>query len=350
MNILIAYGGKSVEHDISVITGCLARGYFRGDVYSVYFDRDNVPHLADNALTPRLHMGKFNNTVRFLLGEGAIAVCKGRREKRVHIDVAVNCCHGLNGEDGSFSALCQLCGIPLVGSGIAPSAVAMDKILTKQMLNALGFATVEGVEVTAKSQHGVEKLGFPVIVKPALLGSSIGIKVCHDDRQLQLALTDAFRYCDRALVERALTDFTELNCAVMRVNGNVVTSAVDKPLTVHEVLTFEDKYIDGKPSVTQQEDNVTVEVKRVTADIYEKFHFGGVVRVDFLLDRSGKLFVNEINTTPGSLAYGLWELTFSRTQYGEALTEQAVADYRQMQSHVYTFDSGVLTGKGAKKK
>ena len=360
MNILIIYGGKSCEHDISIITACLARGYFEGNLYSAYLDKNNKCYLVPNDYTPKKHVEtKFNKTVVFKLGEGAIAVMKGKRVvKTVKIDVAVNCCHGVNGEDGCIAALTQLAGIPLVGSDVASSAVAMDKALTKRILNSFKIPTVKGKELKRSDlpdlgMH-VKNLNFPLIVKPCKLGSSIGVEVCKEYADLESALARAFRLDAKVLVEEALTDFAELNCAAMRSNGKVVLSVIDQPLTIHDILTFADKYVaneafDRKPAPLDEK--VASEVNRLTTLVYEKLGFSGVIRVDYLLDRiTGKLYVNEINTTPGSLAYGLWEATYSRTAYGEALVEQAVADYRDMQSFVYDFDSGVLSGGGGVKK
>ena len=360
MNILIIYGGKSCEHDISIITACLARGYFEGNLYSAYIDKNNRCYLVPNDWTPKKHVeGKLNKTVVFKLGEGSIAVMRGKRVvKTVPIDVAVNCCHGVNGEDGAIAALCQMSGIPLVGSDVASSAVAMDKALSKRVLNSFKIPTVKGVELKKSDldnlQKQIKKLKFPLIVKPCKLGSSIGVEVCKENGELVKALDNAFKLDGKVLVEEALTDFIELNCAAIRVNGEVQTSVIDQPLTTHDILTFADKYVsnedyDRQPLTIEKE--VASEVTRLTTFIYEKLGFGGVIRVDYLLDKAtGNLYVNEINTTPGSLAFGLWEAKYSRTAYGEALVEQAIADYRELQSFTYEFDSGVLSGSGAKMK
>ena len=361
MNVLIIYGGKSCEHDISIITACLARGYFDEELYSAYLDKDNKCYLVPNDWTPKKHVeGKLNKTVVFKLGEGAIAIMRGRRVlKTVQIDVAVNCCHGVNGEDGCIAALAQMSGIPLVGSDMASSAIAMDKALTKRMLNSFGIPTVTGVELTKSDlpelDERVSGLQFPLIVKPCKLGSSIGVEVCKEFGDLQNALTRAFKLDGKVLVEEALTDFKELNCAAMRVKDRVVLSVIDQPLTTHDILTFADKYVSNEAydrKIPPLDKKVASEVQRLTTLVYEKLGFSGVIRVDYLVDNAtGKLYVNEINTTPGSLAYGLWEAKYSRTAYGEALVEQAIADYRELQSFVYEFDSGVLSGgSGIKKK
>ena len=359
MNIMIIYGGKSCEHDISIITACLAKGYFKGNIYSVYFDKNNRSYLVGNDWTPRDHVTKkLTKKVSFVFGEGMIAIGGGIRSRQVPIDVAVNCCHGLNGEDGCVAALCRLAGIPLVGSDVTSSAIAMDKVLTKRVLKDINMPVVNGMEVTADTAGEFLKdlggLRLPIIVKPCMLGSSIGVEVARDADELGKAINQALRYDGRLLCEEALTDFIELNCSAFKSDGVILTSVVECPVTLHDVLTFADKYLANEAIESQPvtiEDKIKCQVKKMTAEIYSKLYFSGVIRVDYLYDKkTGKLYVNEINTTPGSLAYGLWELTYSRTRYGEVLVEQAIADYREMQQHVYTFESSVLDGVGGKKK
>ena len=359
MNIMIVYGGRSCEHDISIITACLAKGYFKGNIYSVYFDKSNRAYLTGNDWTPRDHTTKkLTKKVSFVFGEGCISVRSGLTVKQIHIDVAVNCCHGLSGEDGCIAALCQMANIPLVGSDITSSAIAMDKVLTKRVLKDIEMPVVKGVEVTkqtvSKFLGDCGGLKFPIIVKPAMLGSSIGVELAHDAGELEQALKHALSYDSKLLCEEALTDFIELNCAAIKTNGEIQTSIVDCPITIHDVLTFADKYIANEAYEREPltvNDDLKCEVKRMTTAIYSKLNFGGVIRVDYLYDKTtGKLYVNEINTTPGSLAYGLWEFKYSRTQYGEALVDQAIADYRELQQRVYTFESGVLYGGGGIKK
>ena len=361
MNVLIIYGGKSCEHDISIITACLARGYFDGNLYSAYLDKNNRCFLVPNDFTPKRHVQtKFNKRVSFNLGEGSVSITRGKRiVKTVPIDVAVNCCHGVNGEDGCIAALTQLAGIPLVGSDVASSAIAMDKALSKRILKSFGIPTVNGVELVKSdlpelSRH-LNKLQYPLIVKPCKLGSSIGVEVCKTVDDLTAALERAFKLDLKVLVEEALTNFTEINCAAIRVEGKVQLSVIDQPMTTHEILTFADKYVENEAYEREApalDEKVASKVNKLTTEIYDKLNFGGVIRVDYLLDKdSGKLYVNEINTTPGSLAYGLWESKYTRFEYGAALVEQARADFAERESLVYAFDSGVLSGgNGIKKK
>ena len=359
MNILIIYGGQSCEHDISIITACLAKGYFRGNIVSAYFDKQNRCFAVPNDFTPAKHTNcTFREQISFCFGEKRIAICKGKRVKRyVEIDVAVNCCHGVCGEDGTVSAICQMMGVPLVGSNLLSSAIAMDKIATKQALRAIGMPTIRGRHITRKQfeegTYSTGNLGFPIIVKPNKLGSSIGITLCHNKDELKNALKVAFSYDNDVLCERALTNFYEVNCSAMRVNNAVQTSDVDMSITAHDLLTFEDKYISQskwcKPVI---DINVEVQtaVKNMTQQIYQKLAFSGVIRVDYLVDKTdGKIYVNEINSIPGSLAYGLWSNIYSQSQFGKLLVEQAVLDFQSDAKLVRSYDSSVLNGAINKK-
>ena len=359
-NVIIIYGGKSCEHDISIITACLAKGYFaNNDVYCVYLSKDNVAYLVPNSFTPAMHVScKLTQKVAFLTGERALGVLKRNRiAKRITVDVVVNCCHGAHGEDGTVAALCGLLNVPMVGSNVGSSAVAMDKILSKQVLNSLSLPTVAGFEVNKRNVESLSELvagySYPLIVKPNKLGSSIGVAVCRDLDELTHNLHQAVRYDDRVRVETALTNFCELNCAAIRVEYKVQISRVDVPVTQHDILTFEDKYVDGdvgaqsKPKV---DDKIIERVKNITEQIYSSVGFSGVIRVDYLYENvTEQLYVNEINSIPGSLAYGLFSDVYAITDYGEALIKQAERDFAEQSKLTSSFDSSVLTSGGGTK-
>ena len=359
MNILIIYGGQSCEHDISIITACLAKGYFRGNIISAYFDKQNKCFAVPSDFTPAKHTNHtFREQISFCFGEKRIAICKGKRVKKdIDIDVAVNCFHGVCGEDGAVSAICQMTGIPLVGSSMLSSAIAMDKIATKHALRSIGMPTVRGCRITRKQFetgcYSTGNLGYPIIVKPNKLGSSIGVTLCHNKDELKKALQVAFCYDNDVLCERALTNFYEVNCSAMRIENNVQTSDVDLPLTTHDLLTFDDKYISQskwcKPTMEVDKD-VQNAVKQMTQQIYQQLGFSGVIRVDYLVDKNdGKIYVNEINSIPGSLAYGLWSNIYTQAQFGRLLVDQAIADFQQDCNLVRSYDSTVLSGAINKK-
>ncbi len=358
MNVLLIYGGESCEHDISIITACLAKGYFDGNLFSAYLSQENVCYLVPNDFSPVKHKNQnFKNQLAFLFGKKQVAVLKRNKiTKILNIDVVVNCCHGRCGEDGTVAALCNLTNLPLVGSDVVAAAATMDKIITKQMLRSCNFPVVEGVALHDDEEYSLKKaetLGYPIIVKPATLGSSIGISLCHNREQLASALKTAFCYDNRVLCEKALADFYELNCAAMRSpSGKTEVSRVERPYTSHDILTFQDKYQRGEKFCAKTisvDDDLATKVQQMTQEIYKKLSLAGVVRVDFLV-ASGNIFVNEINSVPGSLSYGLWQEKYSPKQFGNILLHQAMLNFANAEKKTHSFASSVLDTHGGVKK
>lgn len=317
-------------------------------------------YLVPNDLSPKNHL-RFNGRkqVVFLGGRKQIGVMRGKRLMRViDIDVVVNCCHGRCGEDGLVAALAEFCRVPLVGSDIISSAVTMDKIFTKNSLAALKLPTLRYVSVNCDfdvdTLDRIEKLGFPVIVKPSTLGSSIGISLCRTREELAEGLRTAFQYDERVLCEKALTNFYELNCSAMRVDGAVQTSVVESPISTGEILSFFDKYQRCEKFQSQSRsipEKVEKKVVALTRKIFEDFSLRGVVRIDFLVDSATeKVYVNEINSIPGSLAYGLWQNTYSPQQFGSVLLKQAQTDFLHRDKLVSSFESSVLKNSTVNKK
>lgn len=361
MNILLIYGGKSCEHDISIITASLAKNYFEGNLFCVYIDKDNKSYLVPTSWNAYQHLeySYQRRPVVFSTGSGGILVKKMFGYKKIPIDYAVNCCHGVNGEDGSVSALLSMSGIKEVESGVIASGVAMDKVLTKLCLMGMGLPVVKGTTITVKQyrnndwQNQVGELGLPVIIKPATLGSSIGITVANTAQQLLDGLELAFHFDDKVLVEQALQDFYELNCACMSDGKELIVSHVERPVTAHDILTFDDKYIGGAiktPTVNRVEQGELSQLaQQYTQQIYSTLGMRGVVRVDYLV-ADNKLYVNEINTIPGSLAYGLFADVMTEKQFGQTLLQQADVCYNQRNSIQYSYLSNVLKNNGGIKK
>lgn len=360
MNILLVYGGTSCEHDISIITAGIAKRYFEGNIYCCYLDQHNKAYLVPNNVTPQQHKHtKYKRPLTFALGSNYITVRNQLSSKKIVIDCAVNCCHGSGVEDGTVAGLFNLMDIPIVGSGVVASGIAMSKIATKQILSANGIDTIQAIAITREQfckQQYTQLLAdwqYPLIVKPNTLGSSIGISVANDTQQLKESLDNAFKYDDVVLVERALQDFYELNCSCISIGDKLLTSNVEMPLSQHEILTFADKYLSGsKGMATGQTAPEThqSQVRRITKHIYRLLSMSGVVRVDYLVDvTTDQLYVNEINTIPGSLAYSLWNKMFTPLQFGRQLINSAIEHHQHKKTLRTTFESGVLGAYSGKK-
>lgn len=338
-DILVIFGGNSTEHDISVITAVEAlnsmpiKGY---NVIPIYI-RDSVWYTGSRLFEIKSYID-FNPK-----GLNIVCVSGGKVYKAGHYkkfagfcdaDCAVLCTHGGDGENGSLQGLLEMNGIPYTSCDVRTSALCMDKHLTKLALNAMGVDTVEGREIVLPHGEGVideieSEFGYPVMVKPAEQGSSIGLTFAKNRKALEEGLTVAAAFGKRALVEKGLTDFAELNVAVATLNGKIEVSEVERPISANEFLTYGDKYIGGgkgmadlKREFPAKIDEKTAKYLKSTAkSVYEHLGLFGVVRMDFL--KKDKVYLNEINTLPGSLAHYLFP-KYSYSEFLRGLIESSI--------------------------
>ncbi len=351
--VAVFFGGNSNEHEISIITGMLCANLLRGadyDVLPVYITRENALYVGEmHAVTDFRTVSKKWKKLRFCTGG-----LETERGKKFPVDVALNCCHGGAGEDGTLSALFKWHRIRSASPEAAVSSVFMDKSLTKIAARGLGLPVLEGV--TVKEGEKVElPFPFPVIVKPAKLGSSIGIKVAADEGELREALSLAFTLDDSALIEPYVAKKRDLNCAACRVKGEIILSPVEEVFSQGDILSFHEKYEGGNEKHSQIpaeiSDEITKKVHLCTEKLYEGFHVTGVVRADFLLVGE-EVFFNELNTVPGSLACYLFgnSLTDSKN-FLVSLVEEALSRPALEKPTVTTgiLDSSVFTSKGGKR-
>ena len=348
MNIAVVYGGTSCERDVSIITGIQALGMldkFRYEVYPVLIGADGGMGMPENAQSIRTYIGEkppAGTPVYF--EKGALCV-KGRlRSKRIRIDCALLCTHGGTGENGALQGFFEMCSIPYTSPGVEPSAICMNKITSKSIFLGLGA----NVLPAAKVQRGGEKeainyakkCGYPVIVKPARQGSSIGIDVAKNDVELLAALSVAFEFDEFAIIERALENFTEINCACVKSRGEIIVSSLERPVCWKEFLTFEDKYLlggksgGGKINASAREFPAKIPqdkeeyIKRTSYNVYKELGMKGVVRFDYLIDNDGgEVYLNEANTIPGSLAnYLFTDKGIDGNRLMDIIIEEAVAE------------------------
>ena len=367
-NIAIFFGGVSCEHDISVITGLLARenlNKLNYRVFPIYIDNDGAWYLAPLNYTGIRFGAEFDplngfTRVLFIPGDQTLYEINKKKHKIIDIiDCAVLCTHGVNGEDGSLPGLLQLCNIPCT-SGLFSAACSMDKVLMKEMFKALKIKQFAYTYFDKKEfknnvddvlKSSVRKLGYPIIIKPANLGSSIGISVCHNLNELKFGIDAAFEYDNKVILEKAATDFIELNCSAVYSKNKILTSCVEQPVSYKEFLNFDEKYAAGKNSGMQSckrklpadiSLEKSEEIKSLTRKIYRHFNCKGVIRVDYIL-ADDTVYVNEINTIPGSLAYYLWE--YDKIPFKmllDILIEEAIEDFENFKSCSFAFESDVL--------
>ncbi|MGE3269338.1 MAG: D-alanine--D-alanine ligase family protein, partial [Chloroflexota bacterium] len=291
-----------------------------------------------------------------------------KRTRVTVVDVVFPVIHGTYGEDGTLQGLLELAAVPYVGAGVVGSAVGMDKIIMKAAFQAQQLPVVNYLWFTRKRwQSEADKvadeiertLRYPLFVKPANLGSSIGISKATDRAALFDAIEVAANYDRRLLVEEAFEGGIEVNCAVLG-NDDPQASVCEQPIAWTEILSYEDKYLrggkgkgggggEGMASLTRRipapiPDDLTAEVQRLAVAAFRAVDCAGLARIDFLVDpTSGRVAVNEINTMPGSLAFYLWEASgVSFPALVDRLLELALERHRERQQTTFSFDSALL--------
>ncbi len=344
--ILIIYGGKSVEHDISIITALQVMNSIKNDfeILPIYVNRDGQFMTADNLLDINIYsnflsLAKNPRAVFLCMGEGKIAIKSKIKFKKIKPSCALVCMHGINGEDGSVSGALQLARIPYTCPSIESSAICMDKIVSKVLLKeaklpVTDFIYGENIDLN----RSIKQLNFPIIVKPARCGSSIGISKCNNLKELKDACEIAKCYDSKILLEHFIENGREFNCACLNKNGKYIISKVNEVKTKN-FYSFDEKYIETRPTSTFKIDkNISNVIQDLTLKTCKLLECEGVVRVDFLMD-DGQIYINEINTIPGSLAF-----YFFGDMKGLVceLIEEAKKRFENREKKVYVFDSQVL--------
>ena len=358
----VFFGGRSNEHEISVITGMYAVNLLRGAGYKVlpvYLPRGGGMTAAEKARGVEDFKTPDFPAVR-LDGTDVLLQKKGKRLAR--LDCALNCCHGGAGEDGTLSALLDWNKIPTASPGQAASAVFMHKEYSQIAARGLGIPVPrsvcvrEGENAEERAAEYAKELGYPVIVKPVRLGSSIGVKVARNSDELKIALDLAFRLDDAALIEEYFPDKRDLNCAAYRGHGMVRLSEIEEVFSDGDILSFSEKYEEGSGRKSELPahitDMVAQKVREYTEKIYIGFDITGVVRADFLLV-GDEVYFNELNTVPGSLACYLFgeKLTDARA-FLVSLVEEALAQTCKEREVLTTgiLDRSFFSGRKGKRR
>lgn len=363
-NLAIFYGGKSVEHDISIITAIQVMNNIDKTKYNIvpiYISESNSWYVLDDYLNLNIYTNKNYKGINLVTGffDGFV-VCKKHfgLKKYKKIDVAINCCHGLNGEDGTLSGLFELGNIPYVGSSVVASSVGMDKVLMKDVFVANNIPCVKYLSFNFKEYednsseiilNAEVKLAYPIIVKPCNLGSSIGINISKNREELQKNIKIALNFDKKVILEQVVPFLREINCSVLGTMQNTEISILEEPKNWKTFLDFDEKYINGNKDKTKKiidvklEKNIENQIKSLSKKVFDVLGCSGVVRIDFLLnDNTGEVFVNEINTIPGSFASYLWSHKYSTTALLDKLIENATSEYIFKNTHTYAYKSNVL--------
>lgn len=390
IKIGVFFGGSSVEHDVSIITAVQAMEHINKDKYDVvpiYIDKERnfyTGHILKDIETFKdfKSMKKYLKRVTLVKDgdEFALVAFKSLFKSVVAtIDVAFPIVHGKGVEDGSLAGYFDSIGIPYVGPKVLGAALGQDKVVQKQVMKAEGVNIVDYIwfyddeyltdEKAILSK--IKKLGYPVIVKPAKLGSSIGISYVSDESKISSAIEEAITYDEKIIVESVVDNLLEVDCAVYGNHSFMETSLIGEMLTSNKFLTFEDKYLaeGGKKGPSKKlSDNGVNETagfkipakldKEIENKIYEQskkafraLELSGVTRFDFLVNKKTKeVYVNEPNTIPGCLAFFFYTpKDISYTKLLDELITLTIKSYKDGLKKISTFDSNVLATYGGAK-
>ncbi len=387
----VIFGGESVEHEVSIITAVQAMNFINSQKYEVvpiYIDKKRNWYTGEllremDTYKDLDNIGNYAKEVTLTRRDDEFILQKKRGLFKGivnTIDVAFPIVHGKGVEDGSLSGYLETIGIPYVGPSMLGASIGQDKVVQKQVLAAAGVPVVnytwfydqEYLEDEETILKNIKALGYPVIVKPARLGSSVGISVAKNEKEVKDAIEDAIKYDEKIVVEEMVPNLLELDCAVLGSNNKMECSLIGEMMTKNDFLTFEDKYIgNGGKKGPKTGNKVSTSGFKIPAavdkEIEEKIYaeaqnafralnLSGVTRFDFLVNKKTKeVFVNEPNTIPGCLAFFFF--TPKGKKYPKLLDELingAIKEYKNSQKKVTSFESNVLStyngSKGAKGK
>ena len=399
----VIFGGETVEHEVSIISAIQAMNKMDEEKYEVvpiYITKDrewytgdmlkDIDEYQDLSLIKRYS----DNVVLYYKDGSFVLQKKNGLFKRIvkEIDIAFPIVHGTNVEDGVLQGYLQSIGIPFVGPNVYGAVAGQDKAIMKDIWNGIGlpmtkyiwFYDVDYRQNAKEVLSKVKDLKYPLIVKPATTGSSVGINVCENEEELKEAIDEAIQYDCKIIIEEVVKNLKEVNIAVLGNYENQKVSEIEEVLSGNKFLTFTDKYIGNggkngkikgaKKAAVKGSKGMASANRKLPADLDKKLRSeiediavrafkalgsAGNSRIDFLIDdKTNKVYINEINSIPGSLAFYLWEAKdINFTKILDEMINIGIKDYKKRTSKTHSFDSNILQGfannygvKGAKGK
>lgn len=377
----VFFGGKSVEHEVSIISALQVVENLDKEKYNIipiYISKDNKFYSSEflsdiNRYKDLDEIVRLSDEVYFTHENGSLLVNKkdGLLKKVLFkIDIVFPVVHGLNVEDGTLEGFLEMYNIPYVGCDVCSSAVGMNKIIFKKVLESSNIPVVEYdtlniSEFEQDSKKAFEKikdkLSLPIIVKPANLGSSVGIEIIKDEKEFVPKMQQVFEFCENVLIERCITNLREINCSVVGDFSSQEVSVLEEPIKEDEILSYKDKYLgngkggklskmggksSGMASLTrkipaQLDKDQEDEIYNLAKNTFKLLNCEGISRIDFIIDGdNNKIYVNEINTIPGSLSFYLWEP--KGVKFSELLNKAIrIAIKRQERRNKITYSTNV---------
>lgn len=392
----VFFGGKSVEHEVSIISAMQVIENLDNEKYEVvpiYISKDNKFYTSElltkvEEFKDLEEAKRMSNEVYFTHEDSKLVLNSKRgifKKVLAKIDIAFPVVHGLNVEDGTLEGFLEMFNIPYVGCDVCSSAVGMNKIIFKKVLEASKLPVVEYETLNIEEFEGdidkayekiSKKLSLPVIIKPANLGSSVGIEIIKEKEEFKDKLQNVFAFCDNVLVERCVTNLREINCSVLGNFAEQEVSVLEEPIKNDEILSYKDKYMgDGAKSgklgakssklsgtkgsgmaslsrkipaeVTKAQEE---EIYSLAKETFKILNCEGISRIDFIIDGdNNKIYVNEINTIPGSLSFYLWQpkgIVFSELL--DKAIRYAIKRKERRDKITYSTDVNILNMSGKK--
>lgn len=387
LRVGVIFGGESVEHEVSIISAVQAMKSLDEEKYEIipiYIGKDREWYtgrlLKDIEIYSDLDLMKKYATNVVLCNKGdKFVLIKKNGIKRIidYIDLVLPVVHGTNVEDGTLQGYLELIGIPYVGSNLYSASVGQDKVFQKQILESsklpvtkyMWFFDSEYKENEKEVLKEIKSIGYPVMVKPARLGSSVGISKAKNEDEVKEAIEEAIKYDEKILVERVVENLVEVNCSVLGNYEEQEASELEEVMGADEFLSYRDKYLGNSKKTGSKgmastnrilparlDSKMTNEIKELSKKVFKVLNAAGVIRIDYLIDKkSKKIYINETNTIPGSLSFYLWEAT--NKPYKQLLDEMinlAIKAYKRKKRKVFSFETNILSNfnglKGSKGK
>lgn len=380
--VAFIFGCRSVEHEVSIISAVQAmrsadREKF--DIVPIYVTKSGEMYTSDKMF----EIESFRDIKSLLSDASPVTLIKKGQDVVLHfldskflskkkdivINVAFPVVHGTNCEDGTLQGYLEFLGLPYVGCDVLSSAVGMDKSFFKYVMKSNGIPVLDCICFTAREyaedrsailQKAEDEIGYPMIIKPVNLGSSVGISKANDQESLITSIDLAVSFADTILIERAVTAIREINCSVVGDREYCEASVCEEPFMNDEILSYEDKYLGGSKSSGASKGMASLgrklpadisnekseEIKSLARNVFKALGASGVVRIDFIIDcDTDKVYVNEINTIPGSLSFYLWqESGLSYKELLNRLISLAFKRHRDRQNLTFTIDTNILSG------
>lgn len=380
-NIAVFFGCRSVEHEVSIISAVQAMRAInreKYDVTPVYVAKDGSMYTGEGLFEIENYsdltaLFKQTKRVTFIKEKDTVFMHyldqkKFKKIPDMAIDLAFPIVHGTNCEDGTMAGYFEFLGLPYISCDIISAAVGMDKAVFKDVLKSANLPTLDCIKFRAReytldkeniTNKIKEQIGFPLIVKPVNLGSSVGITKVNTENELDEAIRLGISFSDVILVEKAICNLREINCSVLGDSDECQASVCEEPFMNDEILSYKDKYLGGKNGEASKgmaslgrkipadiSEELSNEIRDLSCRIFKAIGASGVVRIDFLLDTdTNKVYANEINTIPGSLAFYLWEATgLKYTDMIDRLVEIAFRRQRNRENLTFTIDTNILSG------